>query len=111
MKSRLNQSNTRFALPLLPWAVPEMVGGLCALALVLHGAMALGYWIPSSPMPRSTLEQPHHGQPSPADQPVLTERLDRVLTTGGSKAAGGQPHRRNGVAVELDEKDHAAYDD
>src|ERR1044071_6799110 len=109
MKSRLNQSNTRFALPLLPWAIPEMVGGFCALALVLRGAMALGYWVPSSPMPRSTLEQPHRGQPPATHQPVLTQRVDGVLTAGRGEPACGQPHRRNGVAVELDEEDHAAY--
>src|ERR1700754_2402703 len=102
MKSRLNQLNTRFALPLLRWAVPEMV--------VLRGAMALGYRVPSSPMPRSTLQESHHGQPSPADQPVLAQGLDRVLTAGGNEAACGQPHRRDHVAVELDEKDHAAHD-
>src|SRR5262245_34755624 len=103
MKSRLNQSNTRFALPLLHWATPEMVGGLYALALVLRGAEALGYRVPSSLMPRSTLQQPDHRQPSPADQPVLAEGIHRVLTTGGSEPTAGQPHRRDHVAVELDD--------
>src|SRR6478609_9206147 len=102
MKSRLNQSNTRFALPLLHWAVPEMV--------VLRGAMALGYRVPSSPMPRSILQESHHGQPSPADQPVLAQGVNRVLTAGGSEAARGQPHRRDHVSVELDEEYHAAHD-
>ena len=79
--------------------------------VVLRGAMALGYRVPSSPMPRSTLQESHHGQPSPADQPVLAQGVNRVLTAGGSEAARGQPHRRDHVTVELDEEDHAAHDD
>src|SRR6185312_2368489 len=67
MKSRLNQSNTRFALPLLRWAIPEMVGGLCALALVTRGAAALGSHPPRCHGPhfssRSTASHPPRIKP------------------------------------------------
>src|SRR5690242_20231469 len=101
MKSRLNQSNTRFALPLLRWAVPEMVG-FCTL--IARGAAALWYRVPSSPMPWSTLQQPHNRQPAAPRQAILGERVDRVLTTRRTEPACGQPHWRDRVAIQLDQK-------
>src|SRR3984957_200665 len=109
MMSRLNQLNTGLAFPLLRWGIPEVVGGWCALRDVPTGAIAaLGYRVPSSPMPWPALEQPHRGQPAAPDQPVLAQRIDRVLTASRAEPARRQPHRRDGVAVELDDEDDAA---
>src|SRR4029077_16057460 len=104
MMSRLNQSNTGIALFSQRWGIPEIVG-LCVLAAVqMRGAAALGYRIPSSPMPRPALQQPHHPQPAAPDKAVLGKRLDGVLATSRAEPARGHPHRRHGVAVQLDEK-------
>src|SRR5829696_1244976 len=109
MMSRLNQSNTRFALFSQRWGIPEIVGGPCALTVVrVRGAAALRYRVPSSPVPWPTLQQPHHREQAAPDQAVLAQRLDRVLATGRREPARGQPHRRHGMAVQLDEEDRAA---
>src|SRR5215208_6356065 len=109
MMSRLNQSNTRFALFSQRWAIPDIVSGPCVLAVVhMRGAAALGYRVPSSPMPWAALQQPRQRQPAAPDQAVLAQRLDRILATGRSEPARGQPHRRHGVAIQLDEEDRAS---
>src|SRR5690242_14458192 len=95
MKSRLNQLNTSLAF--------HFGAGLCALTLVTRQA-ALGYRVPSSPMPRTALQQPHRRQPPAPQQPVLRQRLDCVLATGRTEPARRQSHRRDGVTVELDQK-------
>src|SRR3977135_628755 len=107
MMSRLNQSNTRAALFSGRWATTEIVGS-CVLAMDVRRSATFGYWIPSSPMPRPALQQPHHRQPTAADQAVLGKRVDRVLATGRTEPARGHPHRRHGVAVQLDEEDRPA---
>src|SRR6476660_8079260 len=107
MMSRLNQSNTRAALFSGRWGTPEIVG-FHVLAMDVRRSATFGYWIPSSPMPRPALQQPHHRQPTAADQAVLGKRLDGVLATSRAEPARGHPHRRHGVAVQLDEKNHAA---
>ena len=61
-------------------------------------------------MPRSALQQPHHRQPAAPDQAVLAERVHRVLATGRGEPARRQPQRRDHVAVQLDDEDHAARD-
>src|SRR4051812_31593879 len=66
----------------------------------------LGYWIPSSPMPRTTLPQPDHGQPTTPDQSVFGQRVHGVLATRRGEPACGQPQRRDGVSIQLDEEDH-----
>src|SRR5258705_9049698 len=99
MTSRLNQSNTRLALSSQRWGIPEIVGGVCVLAAVyVRGAATLGYRVPSSPMPRTTLQQPHHRQPATSDQAVFGERLDGVLAAGRTEPARRQAHRRHGMA-------------
>ena len=65
----------------------------------------LGYWVPSSPMPRPALPEPDHGQPTPPDHAVLRQRIHGVLTTRRREPARRQSQRRDGVAVELDEED------
>src|SRR5215208_5335577 len=111
MTSRLNQSNTRFALSSQCWGVPQLVGARCLIAAVcMRDVAALRYWVPSSPMPRTTLQQPDYGQPSTPYQAVFGERLDRMLTTGRAEPARRQPHRRNGVAIQVDHEDHTADD-
>src|SRR5258708_38420216 len=107
MMSRLNQSNTGIALFSQRWGIPEIVG-LCVRAVQMRGAPALGYRIPSSPMPRPALAQPDHRQPAAPDQAVLGKRLDGVLTTGRTEPARGHPHRRHGVAVQGAEESLAA---
>src|ERR1700737_4799970 len=107
MMSRVNQSNTRAALFSRRWGSPEIVG-FCVLGVDVRRAATFGYWIPSSPMPRPALEQPHHRQPTATDQAVLGERVYRVLATAGTEPARGHPHRRHGVAVQLDDEDRAA---
>src|ERR1700737_906698 len=107
MMSRLNQSNTRAALFSGRWGTPEIVA-FGVLAMDVRRSATFGYWIPSSPMPRPTLEQPHHRQPTATDQAVLGERVDRVLATGRTEPARRHPHRRHGVAVQLDQEDRAA---
>jgi hypothetical protein len=107
--SRLNQLNTGLAFPLLRWGIPQIVSGLCVVHDVhTRVTAALGYRVPSSPMPWPALEQPHRGQPATPDQPVLAQRIDRVLTASRAEPTGWQPHRRDGAAVELDQEDQAA---
>ena len=103
MKSRLNQSNNGTALPSLRWGAPGIVDS----GALRTTSVALGYWVPSSPMPRTALRQAHHRQPPATDQPVLGERLDRVLTARGGESTRWQPQRRNGVAVQLDQEDQS----
>src|SRR5207245_9891862 len=76
-----NQPNTRFALPLLRSAVPEIV--------VPRAAAPLGYWVPSSPMPRAAFQQSDHRETSAAYQAVLTQCVDRVLAAGRAEATRG----------------------
>ena len=66
----------------------------------------LGYWVPSSPMPRPAFPEPDHGQPTATDQSVLGQRVHGVLTACRGEPARRQSQRRDGVSVELDEEDH-----
>src|ERR1700712_764544 len=90
MTSRLNQLNIGL--------VPATGGGIT----VGRSVLALGYRVPSSPMPRTALQQADSGQPTAPHQPVLRQGVDRVLTAGRSEAAGRQAQGRDGVAVQLD---------
>src|SRR5882672_10383617 len=107
MMSRLNQSNTRAALFSRRSGTPEIVG-FCILAMDVRRSATFGYWIPSSPMPRSALQQPDHRQPTATDQAVLGERVNRVLTTGRTEPTCWHPHRRHRMAIQLDEEDRTA---
>src|SRR5215212_1673807 len=97
MMSRLNQLNNRLA--------PSVVDG----ALRVSPA-AFGYWVPSSPMPRAALCEPDHRQPSAAENPVLAEGFDGVLAARRREPTCGQPQRRDGVAIQLDQEDEGAGD-
>src|SRR6185312_17036382 len=91
MMSRLNQLNNRTA--------PRVVDGALRV-----GPVPLGYWVPSSPMPRTALGEPDHRQPSAAQDPVFPQGFHRVLTARRGEPTRGQPQRRDGVAIELDQK-------
>src|SRR5215210_1515891 len=97
MMSRLNQLNNRLA--------PSVVDG----ALRVWPA-AFGYWIPSSPMPRTAFREPDHRQPSAAENPVLAQGFDGVLAAGRREPTCGQPQRRDGVAIQLDHRNEGAGD-
>ena len=112
--SRLNQLNTRLALyshPGLPRCrrrrrICRMLVGVPAQ--FTRGAATLRYRVPSSPMPRPAFQQPHRGQPAALEEAVLGQRVHRVLAARRGEPARRQAQRRNGVAVELDDEDHAA---
>src|SRR5690349_7891605 len=96
MMSRLNQLNNRVAPRVVDGGAPRV------------SRAALGYWVPSSPMPRTAFHKPDHRQPPAPDQSVLGQGLDGVLTAGRLEPARGQAQRRDGVSIELDEEDRDA---
>src|SRR4051812_20408991 len=92
MTSRLNQLNKRIA--------PQRRGIGCHLT-------SLRDRIPSTWVPRTTFGQSYQGQPSPPHQPVLTERVDGVLTARRGEPARRRPIGGNHVSVGLDGADGA----
>ncbi len=70
--------------------------------------VSLGYWVPSSPMPRTALREPDRAQPAAPDQPELGQGLDGVLATGRHESTRRQPQRGHHVSVELDHVHHRA---
>ena len=109
MKSRLNQLNTRLALcsrcrvPRHRRLRPDPSGARLRRAQFVSAAATLRYRVPSSPMPRTALQQPHHRQPAAPHHAVLRQRVDRVLTTRRREPARRRPQRRDHVPVQLDD--------
>ena len=56
-------------------------------------------------MPRPALGQPASGQPTPANQAVLGQRIDGVLTAGRDEPTRRRAQRRDHVPIQLDHKD------
>jgi hypothetical protein len=108
--SRLNKSNDkRLTLPSRRYGAPGDADAFEVLPAIRVFRAALRYWIPSSPMPWSTLREPGRGQPAPPNQAVLGKRVDRVLATGWNEATRRRSQRRHHVAVKLDHKDQRPH--
>ncbi len=83
---------------------PGVVGGRsdlseCSPASPRNSCAAppLRYRVPSSPMPRAALQQPHHGQPAAPEEAVLGQRVHRVLAARRSEPARRQAQWRDTV--------------
>ncbi|EUA54044.1 hypothetical protein I550_5682 [Mycobacterium intracellulare 1956] len=70
-------------------------------------AGAIRYRIPSALVPWSALGEPDRSQPAPPDQPVLVQRIDRVLAAGRNEATGRRAQRRHHMPIELDEENQS----
>jgi hypothetical protein len=104
--SRLKKSkDKRLTLPLLRWGPPGDAGAFKVRPAMRVFRTALRYWIPSSPMPWSTLGEPGRSHPAPPNQAVLGKRIDGVLAAGWNEATRWRSQRRHHVAVQLDHKD------
>ena len=60
-------------------------------------------------MPRSTLGEPDHSQPTPPQQAVLGQRVDRILAARRNEATCRRPQRRDHVPVELDQRNQPPH--
>ena len=68
------------------------------------GTAPFGYRVPSSVVPRTTLQQSHRGQPATPKQSVLGQSVGRVLATGRHKPACRRPQRGHHVPITLDDR-------
>ena len=60
-------------------------------------------------MPWSTLGEPDRGQPTPPQQAVLGQRVDRILAARRNEATCRRPQRRDHVPVQLDQRNQTPH--
>lgn len=60
-------------------------------------------------MPGSALGEPDHSQPTPPQQAILGQRLDRILAARRNKTTCCRPQWRDHVPVQLDYGNHTAH--